>query len=186
MFPAESSRHTKAYSCLRLPFAFIVSGRIVLPIADGSNYSPHFHDHQLGISLSISQKDRPLEPVVLSIRRVKARRRSEIVLAGCNGFAGGDTIQHILCAMPDPRVAHLDPDRLRCLEHIVCIHQRESVAIDKLPVAPSGQHPTGNSRPAKGSTRDGDHAPEPKGTPPQFEHRTDVDSQFESELELRR
>ena len=71
------------------------------------------------MSFSIAQKDRLLQPVVLSIGRVKAWRRSEVVLAGGNRLASCDTIQHILCAMPDSRIAHLDPDRVRRLDDIV-------------------------------------------------------------------
>src|ERR1700689_4560809 len=74
-----------------------------------SNHFPDVHDHQVGISLSISQEDRSLEPVVPSLGRMKAWRCSEVVLAGGNGLAGGDTVQHILCAVPDSRIAHLDP-----------------------------------------------------------------------------
>ena len=65
-----------------------------------SSHFPNSHYHQLGISLSIAEEDRPLEPVVLTIGRVKAWRRSEVVLARGDRFAGGDAIQDVLCAMP--------------------------------------------------------------------------------------
>src|SRR5580658_3513186 len=149
-----------------------------------SSHSPHSQDDVFGMSFSIPQKDRLLKPIELSIGRAKAWRSSEVVLAWGNRLAGGDTIQHILCAVPDSRIAHLDPDRVRCLDDVVCIHQCEAVAVDELPVGSSGQHATGNPGPAKAPTGDGDHAPEPEGTPPEFEYRTDVDSQFEGELEV--
>jgi hypothetical protein len=102
------------------------------------------------MSFCIPHEDRLLKPVVLSIGRIKAWRRSEVVLAGGNRLAGGDTIQHILCAMPDSRIAHLDPDRVRRLNDIVCIYQRKSVTVDELPVGSSGQDATGNPRAPKG------------------------------------
>jgi hypothetical protein len=138
------------------------------------------------VSFSIPQEDRLLKPVVLSIGRVKAWRRSEVVLVGGNGLAGGYTIQHILCAMPDSRIADLDPDRVRRLDDIVRFCQRKSVTVDELPVGSSGQDATGNSGPPESPTGDGDRAPEPKGAPPEFEYRSDTNPQFEGELEARR
>ena len=132
------------------------------------------------------QKDRPLKPVVFSIGGVKAWRRSEVVLVGGNRLARGYTIQHILCAMPDSRVADLDPDRVRRLDDIVRFCQRKSVTVNELPVGSSGQDATGNPGPPKSPTGDRDRAPEPKGAPPEFEYRSDTDPQFEGELEARR
>jgi hypothetical protein len=99
-----------------------------------SSDSPHSQDDEFGMSFSIPQEDRPLKPVVLSIGRVKAWRGSEVVLVGVNRLAGGYTIQHILCAMPDSRIADLDPDRVRRLDDIVRFCQRKSVTVDELPV----------------------------------------------------
>src|SRR5271156_1434133 len=151
-----------------------------------SSHSPRSQDDEFGMSFSIPQKDRLLQPVVLSLGRVKAWRRSEVVLAWGNRLAGGDTIQHILCAVPDSRIVHLDPDRVRRLDDIVCIYQRKSVTVDELPIGSSGQDTTGNPRPPKSPTGDGDRSPEPKGTPPEFEYRSNIDPQFEGKLEARR
>jgi hypothetical protein len=151
-----------------------------------SSHSPRSQDDEFRMSFSIPQKDRLLQPVVLSLGRVKAWRRSEVVLAGGNGLAGCDTIQHILCAMPDSRIAHLDPDCVRRLDDIVCIYQRKSITIDELPVRSSGQDATGNPGPAKSPASDGNRAPESKGTPPELEYRSDTDPQFEGELEAGR
>src|ERR1700679_882869 len=84
-----------------------------------SSHSPHFQNDEFGMPFSIPQEDRLLKPLVLSIRRVEAGRRSEVVLAGGNRLAGCDAIQHILCAMADSRIAHLDPDRVHRLNHIM-------------------------------------------------------------------
>ena len=54
-----------------------------------SSNCPHSQDDEFGVSFSIPQEDRPLKPVVLSIGRVKAWRRSEVVLVGGNRLAGG-------------------------------------------------------------------------------------------------
>ena len=135
---------------------------------------------------SISQEDRLLKPVVFSIRRVKAWSCFEVILVGGNRLAGGYTIQHILCAVPDSWIAHLDPDRVRRLDDIVCIYQRKAILIDILPVGPSRQHATGNPGSPESPTGDGDRSPEPKGTPPEFKYRSNIDPQFECELQARR
>src|SRR5580658_6693830 len=131
------------------------------------------------MSFRIPQEDRLLKPLVLSIGRVKAGRRSKVVLAGRNRLAGCDAIQHILCAVPDSRIAHLDPDRVRRLNDIVGIYQRKPVTVDELPVGSSRENATGNRGPTKSPTGDGDRAPKPEGTPPELEYRSNTDLQFE-------
>ena len=151
-----------------------------------SSDPPHSQDDEFGVSFSIPQEDRSLKPVVLSIGRVKAWRRSEVVLAGSNRLAGCDAIQHILCAMPDSRIADLDPDRVRRLDDIVRFCQRKSVTVDELPVGSSRDDATGNPRPTKSPTGDGDRAPKPEGTPPELEYRSNTKPQFEGKLKARR
>jgi hypothetical protein len=185
-----SRQNEEAYEPTRngaVHFPFILSSRFRLR-SDGnrSGHSPHSYDDESGMSFSIPQEERLLKPVVLSIGRIKARRRSEVVLTGGNGLAGGDTIQHILRAMPDSRIAHFNPYRVRRLDDIVCIYQRESVPVDELPVGSPGQDATGNPGSTAGPTGDRDRAPEPKGTPPEFEYRSNADLQFDGELEARR
>jgi hypothetical protein len=138
------------------------------------------------MSFRIAQEDRLLKPLVLSIGRGKAGRRSEVVLAGGNRLASCDAIQYILCAMPDSRIAHLDPDRVRRLNDIVSVYQRKSVTVYELPVGSSREDATGNPGPTKSTAGDGDRAPKPEGTPPELENRSNTDLQFEGELKARR
>jgi hypothetical protein len=100
-------------------------------------------------------------------------------------LASGDPSQYIRRAVPDSCVVHFDPHRIVCLDDVPCVYEGQPVAVDELPVGPSGQNATGNRGAAGGSTGDGHSAPEPQAAVPQFEHRTDVDAQFECELEVR-